>query len=161
MFQSLLLNTLLATSVLGAAVPAQPRKHDFKADQGAPWQIILSGTLTDASNVEPANANIWDLDLFNTDASVIQSLKSQGKTVICYFSAGTSEPDRPDLGSLGEGDKGAELKDWPGEYWLNLKSENVLSIMTGRIQQAAEKGCDAVDPDNMGKSIYQIYHKSH
>jgi hypothetical protein len=154
MFQSFLLNTLLATSALGAAVPAPPKKHNFNGAQGAPWQIILSGTLTDASNIEPSSASVWDLDLFNTDASVISSLKQQGKTVMCYFSAGTSEPDRPDLGSLGEGDKGAELKDWPGEYWLNLKSENVLNIMNARIQQAAEKGCDAVDPDNMGRFIF-------
>lgn len=41
---------------------------------------------------------------------------------------------------------------WP-EWWLDLHSpscvSNVQSIMAGRIKLAKEKGCDAVDPDNV------------
>lgn len=150
MLQNILLNALFASAAFGAAIPAgKPKKHSFNAQQDSTWQIILSGTLTDGNNPEPEQASVWDLDMFNTDASVISQLKESGKTVICYFSAGTYEPDRPDLGGLGEGDMGNELPDWPGEYWLNLKSESVLNIMQGRVQTAADKGCDAIDPDNM------------
>ena len=35
------------------------------------------------------------------------------------------------------------------EWWLNTKTANVRSIMAARIDIAASKGCDAVDPDNV------------
>jgi hypothetical protein len=38
---------------------------------------------------------------------------------------------------------------WEKEKWLNLNSDNVRQIMAKRLELAAEKGCDAVDPDNM------------
>jgi hypothetical protein len=148
MLRGLVLHSLLAASALGASVP-KPKKG-LALDPNAQWQIILSGTLENAS-VEPQSAAVWDLDLFNTAPETIASLKAAGKTVICYFSAGTSEPSRPDLGGLGAGDSGSELKDWPGEYWLNLRSDNVFNIMSNRIALAQQKGCDGVDPDNMGK----------
>lgn len=99
----------------------------------------------------PSTATVWDVDLFDTPASTISQLKAQGKTVLCYFSAGTYEPYRPDVGNLTAADLGASLPDWPDERWLNVKSPTVISLMQSRIQLAASKGCSAVDPDNMGK----------
>ena len=43
-------------------------------------------------------------------------------------------------------------RDWMaggGEKWLDLNSENVRRIMSKRIELAAEKGFDAIDPDNI------------
>jgi hypothetical protein len=94
---------------------------------------------------------MWDLDLFHTDAATISAIQAQGKAVVCYFSAGTSEADRPDLGVLDPSNIGAGLPDWPGENWLDIRTDNVFQIMKARIELAAQKGCDAVDPDNMGK----------
>jgi len=44
---------------------------------------------------------------------------------------------------------GNGLTGWKGERWLNISSANVRSIMTARIQLAAQKGCDGIDPDNV------------
>jgi len=147
MFRKALISSLLATTALGAAVGR--RSSSWTPTVGEKWQIILSGEPDMSQGLTPSDATVWDLDLFNTDASTISALKAQGKGVICYFSAGTYEPDRPDLGSLDASNKGAELPDWPGEYWLNIRSDNVVQIMTARVELASQKGCDAIDPDNM------------
>jgi len=100
-----------------------------------------------ASSVTP-DVDIYDIDLFLTPKSTIDTLHKLGKKVICYFSAGSYEPDRPDSGQFKESDMGKELKGWPKERWLNLNSENIGNIMDKRMALAQEKGCDAVDPDN-------------
>jgi hypothetical protein len=146
-FVNSFLNVALASA---AAVPPtlwEPTAHEAA---GQKWQIVLSQTVRMGGQLQPSAAMIWDLDLFETDASTIASLKSQGKTVICYFSSGTSEPNRPDLSSLSSSDYGAGLPDWPGEKWLNLRSDRVWNVMAGRIELASQKGCDAIDPDNIG-----------
>ncbi|OAG07288.1 family 114 glycoside hydrolase, partial [Paraphaeosphaeria sporulosa] len=67
---------------------------------------------------------------------------------VCYFSAGTYEPWREDKGLFLPADKGKKMEEWD-EYWLDLKSSNVKSIMEARIKRAAEAGCHAIDPDNI------------
>jgi hypothetical protein len=159
MRSTLFLSSVFASGILAAPAAEAPAANATSLTPGAKaitvgakWQIILSSTLNPSGGyVAPYDAQVWDLDLFNTDASTIQSLKSQGKTVMCYFSAGTSESGRNDLGGLSGSDYGAGLPDWPGENWLNLKSSRVWNVMQNRIAMAAEKGCDAIDPDNVGK----------
>ena len=103
----------------------------------------------DVSSAITPQVDVYDIDLFTNPQSTIQALQKAGMKVICYFSAGSYEPDRPDSGDFLAADKGKELDGWPGEYWLNLNSTNVRQIMVKRIQLAAQKGCDAVDPDNV------------
>lgn len=38
---------------------------------------------------------------------------------------------------------------WPDEKWLDTRNAGVRALMKSRIQQAASKGCDGVDPDNI------------
>lgn len=111
---------------------------------GEPWQIQLTGSVTPASGVK-----VIDIDLFDTPATTIASYKSRGIRVICYFSAGSSENWRPDFGQFLPGDMGNNLDGWAGERWLDTRSSNVRSIMAARMDLAARKGCDAVDPDNV------------
>jgi hypothetical protein len=147
MLQKFLINALLAFGLTSALT--LPRQASvWKPSQGTKWQINLEGTLTSTASVP--DAEVWDLDLFNTANTTISSFKSSGKKVICYFSAGTTEPNRLDLGVIPKGDRGARLTDWP-ENWLNLRSEIVWNVMKERIRVAKEKGCDAIDPDNLGK----------
>lgn len=68
--------------------------------------------------------------------------------MLCYFSAGSYEPDRPDSNNFKSSDMGKELSGWPQEKWLDLNSNNVRDIMSKRLQLAAQNGCDGVDPDN-------------
>lgn len=118
---------------------------------GATWQIMLSsamelqaGALTTTPEV-----SIFDLDLFGTDASTISSLHNMGKKVVCYFSAGTSEPWTPDFKQFKATDLGSKNVNWPQETWLDTNSDNVRAIMAARISIAQQKGCDGVDPDNV------------
>ncbi len=94
-------------------------------------------------------ADLYDIDLFDTPKETIEKLKGQGKIVICYFSAGTYEDWRPDAGKFKEEELGNPLSDWPGERWLDIRSENVRKIMTERLDLAKEKGCNGVEPDNL------------
>lgn len=136
-----------------------------------PWQIVLSETLTvenqsdstsslsasesDAPIVTPnptsdPNVTLYDIDMFlHQNLTVVRDLRAKGMTVICYFSAGSYEPNRPDSWKFTSDDKGKELDGWPGEYWLDLNSDNVRDIMTARIEIAAKMNCSGIDPDNV------------
>lgn len=108
------------------------------------WQWQLSGPL----NPRYA-AKVYDIDLFDTPQTTIAALKAQGKRVVCYFSAGSSEDWRPDFKNFVASDMGASLDGWDGERWLDTRSANVRSIMQKRLDLAKEKGCDGVEPDNV------------
>lgn len=98
----------------------------------------------------PTDALVWDIDLFDNPASTIKGLKAAGKTVICYFSAGTGEDWRDDYKDFPAADLGKVLPEWPNEKWIRTGSQKIRSIMAKRIKLAGDKGCDAIDPDNMG-----------
>lgn len=105
--------------------------------------------LENALNDTSVNASVYDIDLFTNPTSNFQGLQSMGHKVICYFSAGSYEPGPPDSNNFTTADIGQGLDGWPGEFWLNTSSPNVRNIMTARLQLAARKGCDGVDPDNV------------
>ncbi len=94
-------------------------------------------------------ADIYDIDLFDTPVGTISELKSKGKRVICYFSAGSSESWREDFAKFNKSDLGKPLDKWNGERWLDIRSENVRQIILSRLDLAVEKGCDGVEPDNV------------
>ncbi len=69
--------------------------------------------------------------------------------VICYFSAGSWEDWREDQDQFDEQDIGNPLSGWPGEKWLDVRSESVRTIMAARLDVAVAKSCDGVEPDNV------------
>jgi hypothetical protein len=144
MLSRIALQALLATAVYGATLR---RRDIWQPAVGAKWQIDISNDQLTPQGLQPSDAEIWDVDLFTTPASSIASYKAAGKKVICYFSAGTSEDWRPDFGSFTGADQGAGLPDWPGEKWLDLRSDNVWQVQQKRIEMAAQNGCDGIDPD--------------
>jgi hypothetical protein len=93
---------------------------------------------------------MYDVDLFETPPATISALHSQGRKVICYFSAGTYENWRPDKKKFPKSVLGNALPDWPGERWLDIRQLSTLKpIMTARLDLAVTKGCDGVEPDNV------------
>lgn len=108
------------------------------------WQIQLQGSVNTGYNVA-----LYDIDLFDSPATLIDDLHLAGRRVICYFSAGSYEDWRPDQGSFLPADRGNDLAGWPGEQWLDIRSANVRTIMLARLDLAVQKGCDGVDPDNV------------
>ena len=118
---------------------------------GTQIQIVLSQVVNPV-NIQPA-VPVYDIDLFNTPSSTIAALMAQGIKVICYFSAGTADDWRPDYNQFLTSVIGNELSDWPHQWYVDIRSQNVRNIMQARIQLAAQKGCDGVDPDNTGKLL--------
>ncbi|GMK54934.1 hypothetical protein CspeluHIS016_0115200 [Cutaneotrichosporon spelunceum] len=116
---------------------------------GTTWQIVLSEQVTITNGKPTPDVDVYDIDLFDVESSTIAALHAAGKKVICYFSAGSYEDWRPDAKDWDQSDFGSDLQGWKGEKWVKTGSAKVRSIMAQRIQMAADKGCDAVDPDNV------------
>ncbi|SDR72938.1 hypothetical protein SAMN05216271_0194 [Halopseudomonas sabulinigri] len=110
------------------------------------WQLLVD-------DEHPLNtayeAELYNLDLFSTPATTISLLQAAGRRVVCYFSAGTYESYVADRNQFAARDVGQVLADWPDERWLDIRSPAVQRIMTERLDLAASKGCDAVEPDNV------------
>ncbi|MEZ4814985.1 MAG: endo alpha-1,4 polygalactosaminidase [Bdellovibrionota bacterium] len=95
------------------------------------------------------NADFVVVDLFDTSASSVQAIQKAGKFVICYMSAGTAEKWRSDFKSFPKKVVGKKMVDWDGEYWLDIRSSEVMKVQKKRLDLAVKKGCDGVDPDNV------------
>jgi hypothetical protein len=134
-----------SNSRTGGAVPLR-----WVPQVGQSWQIILSSPLKISANGDlTPDVDVYDIDLFGNDVATIAALKKKGKKTMCYFSGGSYEPYRPDSKDFLPTDKGSVMNGWPDEKWLKLSSPNVRSIMAKRVALAAQKGCDAIDPDNV------------
>lgn len=116
----------------------------YRPSPSVTWQWQLQGPVNPSYDVE-----IYDIDLFDSSDTLIQQLQAGGKKAICYFSAGSYEAWRPDAGQFGPESLGNALDDWPGERWLDIREENVWSVMKSRLDLAKQKGCDGVEPDNV------------
>jgi hypothetical protein len=125
------------------ATPAAPGER-WRPAPGTSWQWQLTGTLDDAIDVK-----MYDIDLFNTEQPQIDRLHAAGRIVICYFSAGSYEPGRPDSGDLPAIEIGRVMEGWPDERWLDIRSSSVRSVMSRRLDVAVSKRCDGVEPDNV------------
>ncbi|OOG00136.1 glycoside hydrolase family 114 protein [Aspergillus carbonarius ITEM 5010] len=112
---------------------------------GTTWQIELLYPLNDTS----VDVEVYDIDLFDNNRSMITSLQDAGRKVICYFSAGSYENWRPDKDKFKKADLGKDMDGWPGEKWINISSPSIRSIMLSRLELAKNKSCDGVDPDNV------------
>jgi hypothetical protein len=111
---------------------------------GVTWQWQLTGTIDTSVDVQ-----MYDIDLFTTSTATIQALHAAGRIVVCYFSAGSYEPGRPDSSALSQTGLGSVLDGWPDEKWLDIRSTAVRDIMKARLATAKSKGCDGVEPDNV------------
>lgn len=113
---------------------------------GSIWQWQLTGQGIDWSY----SADIYDLDLFEVDASTVSRLQTSGSRVICYLNAGSWENWRPDADTFPEKLLGSDYQGWPGERWLDIRQLELLApIMESRLDKCQAKGFDGVEPDNI------------
>jgi hypothetical protein len=91
--RSILLTPALAVIALGSAIPHEPCVETiWQPEVDIKYQMILTGVVDPTVvTVQPADAEIYDIDLFYHPKSTIDWLHNQGKKVICYFSAGSGE----------------------------------------------------------------------
>jgi len=155
--QKLLMCCLIGVSLAGCAVP-QPevapvqltevpvsRSDIWQPEPGTSWQWQLTGKIDPSFDVD-----MYDVDLFDTPQATIDDLHSDGRYVICYFSAGSYENWRSDAGDFPDNVLGRLLAGWPDERWLDIRQIDALSpVMQTRLDLAVEKGCDGVEPDNV------------
>jgi hypothetical protein len=139
--------------VLGAAPAAAPAPTPPSAT-GRSWWVPAPRTTWQWQLTTPVDqsvaAQMFDIDLFDNAASVVAALHAKGSKVVCYLDAGTYEPGRPDSSSFPAAVLGKELPDWPGERWLDVRRLDLLGpIMQKRMDLCAQKGFDAVEPDNI------------
>ncbi|KAF0108063.1 MAG: hypothetical protein FD146_1077 [Anaerolineaceae bacterium] len=149
---ALLLLLLSACAAPADREPAAPVDASAPA-AASPWhpapgdsfQLQFTGDL-DLS----VQADVYDLDLFDTDADTIADLHARGVRVVCYISVGSWEDWRPDADQFPEEVIGNDYEGWPGEKWLDIRQIGKLApILRSRLDLCAAKGFDGVEPDNI------------
>jgi hypothetical protein len=137
-----------AESMSPAILPTSPPSASdwWHPAPGLTWQWQLSELPVDTS----VNADVYDIDLFDTDPAVIQDLHAMGRKVICYVSVGSLEDWRPDAKAFPAEVLGKDYAGWPGEKWLDIRRLDLLApIMRARLDLCKDKGFDGVEPDNI------------
>jgi hypothetical protein len=108
------------------------------------WQWQLSTPVN-----QSVNAQMYDIDGFENDATVVSSLHAKGAKVVCYMSFGSYEDWRPDANQFPSVVLGSS-NGWPGEKWLDIRNISVLApIIRSRLDLCKQKGFDGVEPDNI------------
>jgi hypothetical protein len=109
------------------------------------WQWQLSTPVDEKVNVQ-----MYDIDMFDNDASVVASLHKKGRNVVCYIDVGTWENWRPDAKKFPKSVLGEPVSGWPGERWLDIRRIDILGpIMRARMDLCQAKGFDGMEPDNV------------
>jgi hypothetical protein len=136
--------TMAAPAPTGGAAAPSAVAGIWIPPVSTPWQWQLTGTVDQTVDVP-----MYDVDLFDNSASVVASLHSQGRKVICYMSAGTYENWRPDASQF-PADVQGKGNGWAGEKWLDIRRIDVLApIMAARLDLCKQKGFDGIEPDNI------------
>jgi hypothetical protein len=129
------------------AVPLPPRdpNNRWKPTVRMTWDWQL------ATPIDPTyDVQVYDIDLFENDASVIADLHQRGKKVICYVNMGAWEDWREDKDTFPKAAIGLPWPDFPHEYWLDVRRWDLLGpVLRARLDMAVAKGCDGVEPDNL------------
>jgi len=120
-----------------------PAGTHYQPGPGTTWQWQLSGNIDTSFNVQA-----YDIDMFGASTSLITQLHNAGRAVICYIDT-AYEPGRPDSNQFTSAVLGSGIDGWPGQKWVDIRSPVVRNIMANRIAQAASKGCDAVEMDDV------------
>ena len=121
--------------------------HEFwSPSPGTTWQWQLNGLPLDRT----VDVEMYDIDLFDNDAATVAALHAEGRKVVCYVNAGGWEDWRPDAPRFPAEIIGANLDDWDGERWLDIRRIDLLApIMEARMDSCQAKGFDGLEPDNI------------
>ena len=131
------------------SIPSLSTADWWRPVPGLTWQWHLSEPPVNTT----VEAQVYDIDLFDNDASVVKYLHDQGRKVIGYISVGSREDWRPDAGLFPPEVLGKDYEGWPGEKWLDIRRiDRLAPIMCARLDLCKVKGFDAIEPDNI-----QIY----
>lgn len=117
----------------------------WQPEPGTSWQWQLTGEINTSWDVA-----MYDIDLFDTPQTTIDQLHTDGRVVICYFSAGSWENWRDDARDFPNKVLGKQLDGWSDERWLDIRRIDLLEpLILARLDLAVKKKCDGVEPDNI------------
>ena len=68
--------------------------------------------------------------------------------MICYVDC-AYEPGRPDSSQFTAAVLGNGIVGWPGQKWVDFRAPLVRNILKARFDLARQKGCDALEPDDV------------
>lgn len=124
--------------------PPPPASNWWRPKPGLTWQWQLAGKFDNSIHVD-----VYDIDL-DVHTSVVEYFHKQGAKVICYINVGSWENWLSDAAQFPEEIIGKDYVGWPGEKWLDVRRIEILApIMRARFDECAEKGFDAIEPDNI------------
>lgn len=149
--------TLPSTSTPPETSPATPVPTDIPTSTPLPpkeiWLPPLGSSFAwqlEGEENTSFDVTIYDLDAFETEASLISRLHSEGKKAFCYISVGSWEDWRPDATDFPSEIIGNDYEGWEGEKWLDIREIKKLApIMRARLDMCLEKGFDGIEPDNI------------
>jgi hypothetical protein len=135
------------------AEPSQPTATPAPVDRAADGRVALAATMSwhwqlQGEVATSHDADVYDIDLFDTPDKTIDRLHDDDRVVICYFST-AYEDWRDDAASWPAHALGKPLDDWDGERWVDIRDEDARAVLIARLDLAAERGCDGVEPDNV------------
>jgi len=144
MYNYLLVIVLCNIIIISDAAKLCPSGTWYRPKPGTTWQWQLQGTV----DVNKYNVDLYDIDMFGATTSLIDTIHGKGKAVICYIDT-SYEPGRPDSSQFTSAVLGNGIDGWPGQKWVDIRSQVVKNIMTSRLNLAASKGCDGVEMDDV------------
>lgn len=143
-WRALLVAGVVLAALLPSPAPAQTEEI-WDPAAGVSFQIQFSGEID--TSVE---AEVFDIDMFDSSVELVQELHDKGRKVVCYISAGSWENWRPDKKDFPDKVLGKNMEGWPGEKWLDIRKRDLLRpIMDARMARCAKKGFDGVEFDNV------------
>ena len=112
---------------------------------GLSWQWQLT------EPVDPGvDADVFDVDAFETPPAVIAELHRQGRKTICYLDVGSWEPWRPDADKFPPAVLGRTYRGFADERWLDIRAiDTIGALLAARLDRCRDAGFDAVEPDNV------------
>lgn len=126
-------------SAAAAAPTLQPgTAWDWQIGAAKPNPAVLDGV---------TGPKMLDVDMENTSAAQVATIKAHGETVVCYMETGSWEQYRPDATQFPKAALGKTLNGYPDERYLDVRNPQVEQLIKARIDRAAQKGCDGIEPD--------------
>lgn len=117
----------------------------WKPSLDTSWQWQLTGKVNTSYKVK-----MYDIDMFDNNAGLVQNLHNNGSKVVCYVSAGSWESWRPDAKEFPTTVLGNALEGFEDERWLDIRRIDIIGpIMVKRMSLCKRKGFDGIEPDNV------------
>ncbi|SPQ97874.1 unnamed protein product (mitochondrion) [Plasmodiophora brassicae] len=146
-----------AAAVLGAVAGAQASWARPQIGMAWQWELTF-GRIPD---VTTPNVPVWNIDPEQLGADQIPALMSalhaNNRYVICYVNVGSLDASASDAGAfkaVRPSIVGNPYPGWPGESFLDVRSEATRVLIQARLQRMASYGCHGIEPDNLDSYTY-------